>query len=77
MFPAVEPTTEVGKVSAVSDQIRDWIKGNLTICPNHLFIFDEVEKMPEGVLDVLKPFVDFTEPVRGVEYRKAIYILLG
>ncbi|KAF6025856.1 hypothetical protein EB796_015836 [Bugula neritina] len=33
--------------------------------------------MPEGVLDVLKPFVDFTEPVRGVEYRKAIYILLG
>jgi len=33
--------------------------------------------MPEGVLDALKPFVDFTVPVKGVEYRKAIYILLG
>jgi len=33
--------------------------------------------MPEGVLDVLKPFVDFAFPVEGVEYRKAIYILLG
>ncbi|KAF6039379.1 hypothetical protein EB796_002343 [Bugula neritina] len=42
-----------------------------------LFVFDEVEKMPEGVLDVLKPFVDFAFPVEGVEYRKAIYILLG
>jgi len=38
---------------------------------------DEVEKMPEGVLDVLKPFVDFTFPEEDVEYRKAIYILLG
>jgi len=58
-------------------QLRDWIEGNLTLCPNQLFVFDEVEDMPEGVLDALKPFVDFTEPVRGVEYRKAIYILLG
>ncbi|KAF6033939.1 hypothetical protein EB796_007758 [Bugula neritina] len=33
--------------------------------------------MPEEVLDALKPFVDFTFPVRGVEYRKAIFILLG
>ncbi|KAF6020108.1 hypothetical protein EB796_021605 [Bugula neritina] len=33
--------------------------------------------MPEGVLDVLKPFVDFAVPTGGVEYRKAIYILLG
>ncbi|KAF6020107.1 TOR1A [Bugula neritina] len=76
-FKATELFTREDKVKDYQDQIRDWIKGNLTLCPYQLFILDEVEKMPEGVLDVLKPFVDFTFPEEDVEYRKAIYILLG
>ncbi|KAF6038798.1 TOR1A [Bugula neritina] len=76
-FSATKHFSRPEKKRYYQDQIRDWIEGNLTLCPNQLFIFDEIEKMPEGVLDTLKPFVDFTVPVRGVEYRKAIYILLG
>jgi hypothetical protein len=30
-------------------------------CPQSLFIFDEIDKMPEGVIDAIKPFIDFHE----------------
>ena len=42
-------------------QLRDWISGNVTACRQNIFIFDEVDKMPPGVLDIVKPFLDYYE----------------
>ena len=47
------------------------------MCKESLFIFDEIDKMPPGVLDALKPFMDFHDSVDGVDFRKAIFILLS
>ena len=33
--------------------------------------------MPAGVLDGLKPFMDFHSNVDGIDFRKAIFILLS
>ena len=46
-------------------------------CPEQLFNFDEVERMPEGVLDVLKPIIDYNDNVDEVDYRKVIFIFLS
>ncbi|XP_054709085.1 torsin-1B-like [Uloborus diversus] len=46
-------------------------------CGQSLFIFDEVDKMVPGVIDVLAPFLDFYETVDGVDYRKNIFIFLS
>lgn len=59
------------------DQLREWIVSNITLCERQLFIFDEVEKLPEGLLDALKPFVDYYDKVEGLDYRKAVYLFLG
>ncbi|XP_038046480.1 torsin-1A-like isoform X2 [Patiria miniata] len=46
-------------------------------CPYQLFIFDEIEDMPEGLLDSLKPFIDYNVHLDNVDYRKAIFIFLS
>lgn len=45
-------------------------------CPQSLFIFDEIDKMPAGILDTLKPYFDFYEQLGGTDYRKAMFIFL-
>lgn len=65
------------KVQEYQNQLREWILSNVTRCPDTLFIFDEVDKMPVGVLDVLKPFMDHHSIINGVDMSKAIFILLS
>ena len=41
-----------------------------------MFVFDEVDKLPHGLLDVIKPYLDYYEKLGGVDYRKAIFLFL-
>jgi len=58
-------------------QLRNWISGNVTSCKHNIFIFDEVDKMPPGVLDIVKPFMDYYEHIDGVDYRRNIFLFLS
>lgn len=58
-------------------RIQDWIRGNVSLCENTLFIFDEIDKMPEGMIDGIKPFIDHHESVEGVNFRKSIFLFLS
>lgn len=51
------------------DQIRNWVRGNVSLCARSLFVFDEVDKMPNGVLDGIRAFLDYIEAVDKVDYR--------
>lgn len=58
------------------DQLQSWIRGNVSACPRSLFIFDEMDKMHAGLIDSIKPFLDYYELLDGVSYRQAIFIFL-
>lgn len=58
------------------EQLQNWIRGNVSACPHSVFIFDEMDKMHQGLIDAIKPFLDYYEQVDGVSYRKAIFIFL-
>ena len=49
----------------------------MTQCKHNVFIFDEVDKMPPGVLDIVKPFLDYYEHIDGVDYRRNIFLFLS
>ena len=34
-----------------------------------LFIFDEVHKLQSGLIDAIKPFIDYHHNINGVDYR--------
>ncbi|XP_058674317.1 torsin-1B isoform X1 [Ammospiza nelsoni] len=65
------------QVKLYKEQLQNWIRGNVSACPSSVFIFDEMDKMHPGVIDSIKPFLDYYEEVDGVSYRKAIFIFLS
>eukprot|EP00092_Neocalanus_flemingeri_P028033 GFUD01030436.1.p1 GENE.GFUD01030436.1~~GFUD01030436.1.p1 ORF type:complete len:340 (-),score=109.62 GFUD01030436.1:69-1088(-) len=58
-------------------RVQDWIRGNVTQCETSIFIFDEIDKMPEGMIDGIKPFIDHHQNVEGLNFRKSIFIFLS
>ncbi|XP_030854055.1 torsin-1A [Strongylocentrotus purpuratus] len=56
------------------EELVSLIKSKVSSCPHHVFIFDEVENMPAGLLDNIKGFLDHHTKVEGTDYRKAIFI---
>ncbi|XP_072287314.1 torsin-1A [Pyxicephalus adspersus] len=64
-------------IDVYKDQLQMWIRGNVSNCERSIFIFDEVDKMQPGLIDAIKPFLDYYEQINGVSYRKAIFIFLS
>ncbi|XP_068104942.1 torsin-1A-like [Hyperolius riggenbachi] len=64
-------------VPKYKDQLQMWIKGNVSKCERSIFIFDEVDKMHPGLIDTIKPYLDYNDVLDGVSYQKAIFIFLG
>lgn len=46
-------------------------------CERALFVFDEVDNMPSGVLEALTPFIDHPGIVDGINFRKSIFIFIN
>lgn len=47
------------------------------MCPRTLFIFDEVEKIPEGIVGSLSVYMDHHKNVNGLDFRQATFIFLS
>uniref|UniRef100_A0A0B6ZB81 Torsin n=1 Tax=Arion vulgaris TaxID=1028688 RepID=A0A0B6ZB81_9EUPU len=77
LISATKEFPHEGMVSVYKNELKSWIEGNVTICERSMFIFDEVDKLPATLLDVIKPYVDYYEHLGGVIYRKAIFIFLS
>ncbi|XP_064860814.1 torsin-1A-like [Oncorhynchus nerka] len=58
-------------------QLQQWVKGNVTNCPRSMFVFDEMDKMHPGLIDCIKPYLEYYENLDGVSYRQAIFIFLS
>ncbi|XP_078406230.1 torsin-1A-like [Cetorhinus maximus] len=64
-------------INQYQNELQMWIRGNVTLCPRSMFIFDEMDKMHPGLINAIKPFLDYTSDVDKVDYRKAIFIFLS
>ena len=65
------------RVAEYKDKIRQLIIQKVKLCAKTLFIFDEVDKVPAGLMDTLRPFLEHHRHVDGVDYRKCIFIFLS
>nr|DBA21381.1 TPA: hypothetical protein GDO54_018028 [Pyxicephalus adspersus] len=59
------------------EKLKQWIQGNLTTCGRSLFLFDEMDKMHPGLIDVIVPFLGPSWVVFGSNYKKAIFIFIS
>ncbi|XP_028318293.1 torsin-1A-like isoform X2 [Gouania willdenowi] len=65
------------QIDTYKSELQQWIKGNVSSCERSLFIFDEMDKMHPGLIDCIKPYLDYYDKLDGVSYRKAIFIFLS
>ena len=65
------------KVDVYKNQLRTLVSDAVSKCSRSLFIFDEMDKMPPGLIDVLKPYLDHYPDVEKTDYRKSIFIFLS
>ncbi|XP_047125763.1 torsin-1A isoform X1 [Hydra vulgaris] len=66
-----------GDLQKYKTELKNFIEYNAKKCERSLFIFDEVDKLPEGLADVLKPYLDYHHALEGTDYRKNIFIFLS
>ena len=52
------------------------IETSVKECPQSLFIFDEIDKMPPGLIDIITPYLESRNQLRGTDYRKTIFLFL-
>ncbi|MEQ2216142.1 hypothetical protein XENOCAPTIV_011288 [Xenoophorus captivus] len=62
--------------SCPQSQLQQWVRGKVINCERSMFIFDEMDKMPPGLIDSIKQYLDYHVKLDGVSYRKSIFIFL-
>ena len=77
LISATHDFPHLHRVSEYREHLQKFIMEKVKQCPKSLFIFDEVDKVPPGLIDILKPFLDHHRTVDGVDYRKNIFIFLS
>ncbi|XP_073679555.1 torsin family 1 like 1 [Garra rufa] len=77
MYISMHHFPHKGNLDLYSAQLKQWIHGNISSFPRSMFIFDEMDKMPPQLIDVLKPFLDYNARVDGVSFSNAIFIFLS
>ena len=60
----------------IQDNLRELIEKAVKDCPRSFFIFDEMDKMPPGLIDTIKPYLDYYDQLSGVDYRKTTFFFL-
>uniref|UniRef100_A0A3B3VLI8 Torsin n=1 Tax=Poecilia latipinna TaxID=48699 RepID=A0A3B3VLI8_9TELE len=64
-------------IDTYKSQLQQWVRGNVTNCELSMFIFDEMDKMHPGLIDSIKPYLDYHDNLDGVSYGKSIFIFLS
>lgn len=64
------------EVSTYKIRLKDAIESNVKSCSKSLFIFDETDKMPEGIFESVTSLLDHHKQLNGIDYRQSIFIFL-
>jgi hypothetical protein len=62
--------------SEIKNHFKNTVINGIKKCERSLFIFDEIDELSPGVIDVIKPFLDYHPFIDKINYKKAIFIFL-
>ncbi|XGW10866.1 hypothetical protein V3C99_012402 [Haemonchus contortus] len=65
------------KINEYKGQLRARILDAVKKCNRAMIIFDEADKLPEQLLEVVKPFLDYYDTVGGIDFRKSTFLFLS
>lgn len=65
------------QLSEYQQQLAERVRLAVQQCSQALFIFDELDKMPAGILDGIASVLNHGESVDGVDYRRATFLFVS
>ncbi|EYB94900.1 hypothetical protein Y032_0166g79 [Ancylostoma ceylanicum] len=65
------------KINEYKLQLRERILNGVSKCSRAMFIFDEADKLPEQLLEAVKPFLDYYDSVGGIDFRRSTFLFLS
>jgi torsin-1 len=65
------------KIDEYRETIIKTIESTVKQCHTNLFVFDETDKIPIGLIDTIKAYIDFYPEVDGIMFRKSVFIFLS
>ncbi|CAF1092029.1 unnamed protein product [Rotaria sp. Silwood1] len=71
--------TDTAHISQYKDRLTKDIEEITSACQQATFVFDEIDQMPNQLLDVILYYIDFHTPTssRPTDFRKTIFIFLS
>ena len=73
----IDDYPDSSKIKEYKNELKNLIETATKVCSTSLFIFDDFDKMPDGIADVLTPYLDFDLEINGVDFRKNIFIFIS
>jgi len=64
------------RLNDYKEQIKKEIFEGIDLCPYSIFVFDEVDKMPQGIFDSITAMLDNHKLVKKRDFRRAVFIFL-
>lgn len=64
------------KVNEYREEIAKMVEKAVKECPYQLFVFDEIDKVPDGIFDSLTSYLNYNPTVNGAKFNKAVFIFL-
>lgn len=58
-------------------QLQRLVREKAYGCEHSIFIFDEIDSFPPGLLNSIKTYLDYHERIDGVDFRKTIFLFLS
>lgn len=65
------------KIDEYRETIIKTIESTVSQCHTNLFVFDETDKLPIGLIDTIKAYIDFYQEVDGLMFRRSVFIFLS
>ncbi|KAK6732240.1 hypothetical protein RB195_016556 [Necator americanus] len=65
------------KLNEYKLKLRERILNGASKCSRAMFVFDEADKLPEQLLEIIKPFLDYYDSVGGIDFRKTTFLFLS
>jgi hypothetical protein len=60
----------------LKDKIKKTIEETVKECHSSLFVFDETDKIPIGLMDLIKAYIDYNHELEGIDFRRSVFVFL-
>ena len=74
LFPLTDSCPDGAKQVSYREFIQKEITSRVSSCPQSLFIFDEMDKLPIGLIDAISAFLDHSDSIDGVDFRLVAWL---